>query len=187
VDSLEGYLFPARYKIRRKTKAQAVIGEMLRVTERELALPYADAMRARRQSMHEALTVASMIEREARFEKDRAVIASVIYNRLRVGMKLNIDATVQYALGNWKTALTYGDLKRDSPYNTYKYLGLPPGPICSPGTACLRAALHPARTNFIYYVAFPTGYHKFTVTPAEHEAAVREARAAWKAQERRGG
>lgn len=119
---------------------------------------------------YQAVIVASLIEREARVESERPLVASVIYNRLKKAMKLEIDATVLYALGYHKEKLTYADLGIDSPYNTYKYAGLPPTPIAAPGKSSLEAALAPAQTDFLYYVLTdPSGKHSFTSDPKEFE------------------
>lgn len=179
--TLEGYLFPAFYRLPPGIGASKAVqvmlsrfGQGLKPLERELR----DSPRA----LHQSLTVASMIEREAMMQKDRPLIASVIYNRLKKGMRLQIDATVQYALGYWKPRLLYADLEVESPYNTYRRAGLPPGPICSPGIACIEAALNPASTNYLYYVALPTGYHLFTSSYEDHLQAVKKAREARKLQ-----
>ena len=124
---------------------------------------------------------ASLIEREARADSDRARIAGVIDNRLQKKIKLQIDAAVLYGREH-KTRILDADLKRDSPYNTYLHPGLPIGPIACPGMNSLLAALHPEHNDYLYYVARPTGYHIFTRTFAEHEAAVKQARAEWSAR-----
>ena len=129
---------------------------------------YADAIHRSGRSVHELVTVASMVEREAQVAGDRPLIAGVIYNRLRRGMRLQIDATVQYALAEHKSRLLYRDLQVDSPYNTYRISGLPPGPICCPGADSLRAALSPAHHDFLFYVAQADGSHVFGKTFTEH-------------------
>jgi UPF0755 protein len=113
---------------------------------------------------YEALIVASMVEREARVPEERPLVAAVIYNRLDVAMKLEIDATVQYAIGYWKEELTVDDLAITSAYNTRLYAGLPPGPICNPGVESMKAALNPADVDYLYYVATgdAEGHHTFT-------------------------
>ena len=108
---------------------------------------------ARNLTKFDVLTIASMIEREVAVASERPLVASVIYNRLHAGMRLDIDATVQYAIGQWKKDLTAADLATDSPYNTRRFGGLPPGPIASPGKDSIRAAAHPAPTQYLYYVA----------------------------------
>ena len=119
---------------------------------------------------YDVLTIASMVEREASVAKERPVIASVIYNRLRKGIRLDIDATVRFATGNWTRPLTNSQLRVASPYNTRVRVGLPPGPIGSPGLASIEAAAHPKRTKYLYYVVKPCGRgeHAFSKTDAEH-------------------
>lgn len=118
------------------------------------------------------LIVASMVEREAKVATDRPLIASVIYNRLEAGMALDIDATVQYALGFWKKDLTLEDLKTKSPYNTYLSPGLPPGPISNPGLAAIQAAMNPAKTDYLFYLTGQDGVTRFAKTLQEHNANV---------------
>src|SRR5439155_26861246 len=120
-----------------------------------------------------------IVEKEARLPQERPVIAAVYRNRLRDGMLLQADPTVQYALGKHVARVFYKDLEVDSPYNTYRNKGLPPGPIASPGRPSIEAALYPANVQYKYFVAFPDGHHEFRTTLAEHEVAKREARKAW--------
>jgi UPF0755 protein len=170
--SLEGYLFPDTYEFPRGLPARAVVATMVarfREATRDLwSLPRPLGL-----SPHEVVTVASLVEREARHDAERARIAGVLYNRLRRGMPLQVDATVLYALGRHKDRVLYADLEVPSPYNTYRRVGLPPGPIASPGLESLRAALQPERHDFLYYVARPDGTHVFSRTLSEHERAVR--------------
>jgi len=157
--NLEGLLWPDTYLIDEKQTADDVVERMLSEFERALERAEIDLSRAKEFGLtpYEALVMASLIEREASNEKDRPLVASVIYNRLRRGMRLEIDATVQYAIvlqtGRYKgTALTRDDYRSvRSPYNTYTNDGLPPTPIASPGIASVRAVLKPATTNFIFY------------------------------------
>jgi UPF0755 protein len=118
------------------------------------------------------VTVASLVEREAKVERDRPLIAGVIYNRLRLAMPLQIDATIEYALPRHKTSLTKSDLAIVSPYNTYLHVGLPPTPIANPGKASLDAAFHPAVTKALYYVYCGGGRHVFADTLEQHLANV---------------
>jgi len=155
--NLEGLLFPKTYEIDEKTTADQVVDLMLH--QFEIDTKGIDFTRARALGItpYKALIVASLIEREAKVEKDRPLISSVIYNRLKRGMRLQIDATVEYAIllqtGHYKYPLTTDDYKDVvSPYNTYQIDGLPPGPIASPGLAALQAALSPAQTGYYYYV-----------------------------------
>lgn len=168
---LEGYLFPETYNIRLDSTEKDLINIMLAGMDRQLKeLDFEKKARAMDLSVHQALTIASMIEREARKEAERPIISSVIHNRLRIGMRLQIDATVEYALGGYREKIYYKDLEVDSPYNTYKYNGLPPGPIASPGRQSLLAAVSPEQTKYLYYVAKPDGSHAFATTLEEHNA-----------------
>ncbi|MBV8490216.1 MAG: endolytic transglycosylase MltG, partial [Candidatus Eremiobacteraeota bacterium] len=123
-------------------------------------------------TVHEGVTVASLVEREAKTDTDRPAIAGVIYNRLRLGMPLEVDATIEYALPAHKSELSYADLKIDSPYNTYLHTGLPPTPIANPGGPSLDAAFHPSKSDFLYYVYCGHGRHVFAKTLEEHNANV---------------
>jgi UPF0755 protein len=177
---MEGYLFPDTYIVPLKTDARETISDMLKTFKTKVAAPFsseitkiagADTPDAKAEALHRILTVASMIEREAKVPKDRPLVSAVIWNRLRRGMKLEIDATVQYALGRHRSRLFYRDLAVDSPYNTYQHPGLPPGPIANPGIASIKAALFPKKVNYLYYVARRDGSHVFSTTLAEHVAA----------------
>lgn len=168
---LEGYLFPDTYQITKEMDESDIIKMMLkRFTE-----VYDEEMRDRAKIMgltdHELITIASMIEKEAKFDEDRPLIASVIYNRLKIGMPLQIDATIQFALGKPKAKLYKKDLKVESPYNTYLNYGLPPGPIGAPGKASIQAALYPENTDYLFYLAKSDGTHVFSKTLQEHNAA----------------
>lgn len=167
----EGYLFPDTYQVFSDVSAHAVIELMLRrfaAVSEELNLP-AEAAR-HGLTVHQAVTLASLVEREAKRSEERALIAGVLYNRLRKGMPLQVDATVQYALGVHRERILYKDLTVDSPYNTYRVTGLPPGPIAAPGRASLLAVIRPAETDYLYYVAKPDGSHAFSRTLSEHNA-----------------
>lgn len=167
--NLEGFLFPKTYDLRESDDAASLIQQMLDQFDKEAAgLDWSLAGRLGL-SKYQVVVAASIIEREARLDGERPIIAAVIYNRLAGGMMLQIDATVQYALARlpgqpaWKQDITYDDLKVESPYNTYRHFGLPPGPICNPGLASLQAALNPAQVDYLYYVATGTdGSHFFT-------------------------
>jgi UPF0755 protein len=165
--ALEGFLFPNTYEFEKHgTSAGDVIRRLLDEFDTEAAkLPWADAEKQTGLSAYELVIVASMIEREARVEKDRPLIAAVIYNRLRDGMTLGIDATIQYIDPDPSNGLTESDLHIDSPYNTRINAGLPPTPIASPGLASLRAALQPAHVGYLYYVLCGAdGHHKFSTS-----------------------
>ncbi len=161
-DSLEGYLFPKTYDIREDASADEVIRILLNQYQKEIGGVDLTAAEERGFSQAEIVTMASLIERETSVPDERTTVSSVIHNRLDADMPLQIDAAIQYALGETKPSLSLDDLKVDSPYNVYTNKGLPPGPICSPSRASLEAAAAPADTNYIYYVATGVaGQHSF--------------------------
>jgi UPF0755 protein len=187
VDTPEGVLFPATYEVPKaqSNDPQLIVDQIVAAFERVSAtqgLPEAtvllDGVAGQREiTPYEALTVASMVEAEARTDADRPKIARVIYNRLAQGMRLDIDATVLYGLGDRHAELTQSQLNSNSPYNTRRVSGLPPTPINSPGEASIEAALHPADGKWLFYVlADAQGNHEFTETLAQHEQAVARAR-----------
>lgn len=176
--SLEGYLFPDTYAFPDGTRARDAVLELVRRFEREWTPEWTARLQTIGMTRHELVTLASIVEREAKVASERPVIAAVYRNRLRAKMLLQADPTVQYARGSHTARVLYRDLEIDSPYNTYKYPGLPPGPIASPGAASMHAVLNPADVPFLYFVAMPDGSHEFRRTLAEHEVAVRAARAA---------
>ncbi len=169
---LEGFLFPETYNVGADWGASDIIGLMLKQFDSVWTKERRDQAESMGMSPLEVLTVASLVEREARVDEERALIAGVIYNRLEAGMRLQIDATVQYALGEQKDRLLYSDLEIDSPYNTYKNDGLPPGPIASPGLASIDAALYPEQSSYLYYQTTieGDGSHYFCETLEEHNA-----------------
>ena len=170
---LEGYLFPDTYRFMYGTGAREAVRELVRRFE-SVWEPAWDARAAELgMTRHAIITLASIVEKEARLAEERPVISAVYHNRLRQGMPLQADPTVQYAIGEHRTRVLYRDLKIDSPYNTYRNRGLPPGPISSPGRASIEAALYPANVPYRYFVAHPDGHHEFRVTFEEHTAARR--------------
>lgn len=178
--SLEGFLFPATYEIATTTTAQQLVDEQLAAYAANTSgIDYGYA-RARNLTRYDVLIIASMIEREVVVARERPIVASVIYNRLKAGMRLDIDATVQFAIGSWKPDLSTTDLAVDSPYNTRRFTGLPPGPIASPGADSIRAAARPVKTPYIYYVARNdgSGRHYFSTSAAQFESDVQRSRAA---------
>ncbi len=150
--SLEGYLFPKTYRVKEGSTARQVIEMMLNQFDEELATVDLTAAQEAGLDTHEVVTIASMIEREAAVASERELISSVIYNRLRIGMRLEIDATIEYILPGNRFRLRSSDLEIDSPYNSYRNKGLPPGPIANPGLASLEAAAAPADSEYIFYV-----------------------------------
>jgi UPF0755 protein len=174
--TLEGYLFPDTYSFADGTTARAAVETMVRRFEQVWEPAWNERLQAMALSRHDIVTLASIVEKEARLDAERPVIAAVYLNRLRIGMRLQADPTVQYAHGGHATRLFYKDLRIDSPYNTYEHAGLPPGPIASPGRASLMAALNPAAVRYRYFVARLDGHHEFNVDYRSHERAVAEAR-----------
>ena len=170
---LEGYLFPDTYRFMYGTSAREAVGDMARRFEDVWDPAWNARLAAMGMSRHAVITLASIVEKEARLAEERPVIAAVYHNRLRQGMPLQADPTIQYAIGEHRNRVLYRDLKIDSPYNTYRNRGLPPGPIASPGRASIEAALFPANVPFRYFVAHPDGHHEFRVTFEEHTAARR--------------
>lgn len=165
---LEGYLYPATYAILPGTRAEAVAQMMVEKFNSvfsEKLLAQCDALNL---SQRQVLTMASIIEKEAKKSEEKPEVAAVFYNRLKKKWLLESCATVQYALGRTKTALSLADLKTKSPYNTYQHSGLPPGPICNPGLASIKAALYPGNSNNMFFIAKGDGTHKFSRYYREH-------------------
>ena len=170
--SLEGFLFPATYDLPRKPNVDDLIARQLDAFTQYMDQVNMKYAKSKNLTPYDVLIIASMIEREAVVDKDRKLVAAVIYNRLSQGMPLQIDATIRYAENNWTKALTESDLHIDSPYNTYDNTGLPPTPIGNPGLASIQAAAHPADANYLYYVLKPDGCsHFFTASYSEFQQA----------------
>jgi len=174
--SLEGYLFPDTYLLRPDASAAEIIDKLLANFAARLPANYRADLSAEGLTLHQAITIASLIEREAVVDDERPLIASVILNRLAVGQRLEIDATTQYVLGAagaWWPRLEGLDLRSiDNPYNTYAYAGLPPGPIANPSLDSIAAVAHPTASDYLYYRALcdGSGRHAFAVTYEEHLA-----------------
>lgn len=170
-NSLEGYLFPATYNFDMEESAESIIEQMLTAFNRV----YNDLIEGNipeGMNLNSLMTLASIIEREARTDTDRPLISSVFYNRINIGMPLQSCATVQYILGERKPVLSTQDTKIDSPYNTYMNKGLPPGPIANPGKKAIDAAIHPENTEYLFFVLTgEDGSHTFTKTLEEHNKA----------------
>ncbi len=176
---LEGFLFPDTYEVYTDVTPQEIIDKMLANFDSKFSAIYKNEIAGLREKMgkdeeldiNAIVTIASMIERETRKDEEREIVASVIYNRLAVGMQLQLDCTIQYALGEVKERVLYSDLEIDSPYNTYKVEALPAGPIAVPGLASLKAALRPADTEYYYYVLKGDGSlsHNFAKNSKEFE------------------
>jgi UPF0755 protein len=178
--TLEGYLYPATYVFPAGTRPEKVVRTLVDRYKKV----WTPAMRARADSLgmseREVITLASIVEREAKVWDERPTIAAVYHNRIRIGMPLQADPTVQYALGEQQQRLLYKhiDAVRDNPYNTYTHSGLPPGPIASPSAGAIEATLNPAAVDYLYFVASPDGRHTFTRSLGEHNTAKRAAQRA---------
>lgn len=173
-DSLEGYLFPSTYRLSRHAKSKDVIAVMVG-SLRQVLTPELQA-RAKEvgMSLHDVLTLASVIEKESGVDTERELVSAVFHNRLRRGIPLQSDPTVIYGIRNFNGNLTKQDLASSSPYNTYRMTGLPPGPIANPGAGAIRAALYPVPTTYLYFVSRNDGTHQFSSTLAEHNRAVEQ-------------
>lgn len=173
VESLEGFLFPETYSFPKNTPPGEIIAAMLAMFRAKAAAVLPPEIMNDPARLRGAVTLASIVEKETGAPEERPLIASVFVNRLARGMPLQSDPTVIFAIPNFDGNLRKGDLARESPYNTYRRRGLPPGPIASPGAASLRAVANPAATDYLYFVSRNNGAHQFSATLAEHNAAVK--------------
>lgn len=172
--TLEGYLFPDTYAFPAGTTARQAVRVMVQGFERRWKPEWEARLPDLKINRNDLVTMASIVEKEAKIPEERPVIAAVYYNRLNRGMLLQADPTVQYALGHHVGRVLYRDLAVKSPYNTYLNAGLPPGPIGSPGAASLAAAANPAKVPYLYFVASADGHHEFRTTLQEHTSAIRQ-------------
>jgi cell division protein YceG involved in septum cleavage len=170
----EGFLFPDTFELLRNAPVADLVQLQLQDFKRRVKGVDMSYARSKNLTVYDAVTIASMVEREAQLDGERKLIAAVIYNRLRQGIPLGIDATIRFAVGNYEEPLTASELETDSPYNTRLNAGLPPGPIGNPGLASIEAAAHPAPVDYLYYVVKPgtCGEHSFSSTDAEFQADV---------------
>jgi UPF0755 protein len=174
---LEGYLFPETYPLSRHADAPRIVRLMADAFDRALSPELRAAAAARGLSIRQLVTLASIVEKETANPEERPIVASVYENRLRIGMLLQCDPTVIYALereGRYHGNLHHDDLFIDSPYNTYRYAGLPPGPIAAPGRESLEAVVHPAESDFLYFVSRNDGSHAFATSLEEHDRNVQK-------------
>jgi UPF0755 protein len=168
---LEGYLFPDTYTLPRRTTAEQLVERMVARFEKVMTPELRNKAVERGFTVRQVVTLASLVEKETAKPEERPVVAGVYTNRMRIGMGLQCDPTVIYALmlaGRYDGNIRKGDLQIDSPYNTYRYAGLPPGPIAAPGEASLRAAVEPADVPYLYFVSRNDGSHVFSTTLDEH-------------------
>ena len=164
----EGFLFPDTYFFEQELPAATVVARLIGRFREKAPKDFQERAKAMKLSYGQLVTLASIVEKEARVPPERPLIAGVFFNRLKKRWYLESCATVEYALGVWKPRLTYKDLEVQSPYNTYRHAGLPPGPICDPGAAALEAAAHPEKTDMMFFVADGQGTHRFSRYYKEH-------------------
>jgi UPF0755 protein len=176
IPSLEGYLFPNTYRIQNGSTEEEIIEMMVRHTQQALSEEIIQQGQRLGLDEHEILTMASIIEGEAQIDSERMIISAVYHNRLRRGMRLQADPTVQYAIPGEPRRLLYRDYEYPSEYNTYLHKGLPPGPVNNPGIASIHAAVSPADVDYLYFVAEGQGQHIFTNTLEEHNRVVQQLR-----------
>lgn len=176
--TLEGYLFPDTYVFPASATARQIVTMMVERFESVWKPEWTERLREVRMSRHQIVTLASIVEKEVRRGEERPIVAAVYLNRLKIRMPLQADPTVQYAKRVRPGRVLYRDLRVDSPYNTYRNPGLPPGPIAAPGAASLEASLYPAKVPYRFFVAHPDGHHEFRTTYNEHLAAIRMVRQA---------
>lgn len=171
-ESLEGYLFPETYSIFKGAKEEEIIGMMVSELKKKITPQDEEQIKRLGFSFHQILTLASIIEKETKLSEERPLVSAVFHNRLKENMPLMSDPTVIYALQpDFDGNLTKEDLKTNSPYNTYRNKGLPPGPIASPGLNSIKSALYPAGVDYLYFVSMNNGAHKFSTNLKEHNEA----------------
>ncbi len=174
--SLEGYLFPETYHFQKTQDDKALLETMLKEFRHRFSYAWQERARELGFSVHEILTLASLVEKEARVDVERPLIAAVFLNRLKRRMPLQSDPTAVYDLTDFSGPVTHNHLQRVSAYNTYQIIGLPPGPICNPGAKSIEAVLFPADVPFVYFVSNLNGTHQFSTSLEEHNTAVRNYR-----------
>ena len=172
----EGYLFPDTYEIHSEVTPEAIMKMMAEDFDTRLTPELRQQAAAKNLSIHDLVTLASLVEKEARYDEDRPIIAQVFFKRLQMGMPLQSDTTLQYLMAGPKEDVSIEDTKIDSPYNTYQHMGLPPGPIASPGMKSILAVLNPASTDYLYFVADRQGHNHYSQTYDEHLAIVEQVR-----------
>jgi UPF0755 protein len=172
--NFEGYLFPETYFFPKDTGAERIIEAMVARMRSEIPQDWIDRSAELGLSLHETITLASIIEKETGAPFERPLISSVFHNRMKKGMRLETDPTVIYGIKNFNGNLTRKHLETSTPYNTYRIQGLPPGPIASPGRAAIEAALYPADTKFLYFVSKRDGTHQFSTNLIDHNRAIRK-------------
>lgn len=171
----EGFVFPATYDFAYGTSEKHMLETMVAIFDKRMEQDGIKAViKEKNLKLHDVVNMAAMVELEAVYTEEQPRIAGVFDKRMKIGMPIQSDTTIQYLLGKQKEVVLYKDLEIDSPYNTYKYAGLPPGPIGSPGMAAIKAVLKPEQNDFLYFVAEKDGHHRFTKTFAEHQKAIND-------------
>lgn len=179
--SLEGYIFPDTYRLNEGATAEEIARKTLENFDRKLTIAWRNEIARQKKTIFEVITMASIVEREVRSDADRALVADIFWRRLNRGMGLEADSTVNYATGKSLPAVTYADLKIDSLWNTYKYRGLPLGPIANPGTSSIKAAIYPEKNSYWYFLTTPRGEVIYAKTFEEHVANKRKYLKWWEA------
>jgi UPF0755 protein len=169
---LEGYLFPDTYQFKKPVSSASIASAMVRRFRQRLPQQWHGRLKELGLSLHEIVTLASIVEKEAVVDSERPVIAGVFYNRLKINMPLQSDPTAVYDIPWFSGPVTAAHLARQSPYNTYRIKGLPPGPICNPGEKSIQAAFYPEKVPYLYFVSNNDGTHHFSATSDEHRKAV---------------
>ncbi|MEK7149015.1 MAG: endolytic transglycosylase MltG, partial [Patescibacteria group bacterium] len=175
---LEGYLFPDTYRLYKDASADDVIRKMLGNFDRKLTKDMRNEIILQRKTIYEIVTIASLIEKEVKSPEDKVLVSGILWKRLQLKIALQVDASIIYIKTNGRSQLNggekvlYEDLKIDSPYNTYKYRGLPPGPISNPGLESIEAAIYPKQSPYLFYISTPDGKTIYSKTLEEHNTAV---------------
>jgi len=170
----EGFVCPSTYYLPENAKEKEILAMMVKEFDKQLTPELRDDVLGSHQSLRNVVNMAAMVEREATFKEEMPLIAGVFIKRVRMGMPIQSDTTIQYILGEQKKEILFSDLKIVSPYNTYLNKGLPPGPIANPSMDAVRAVLHPVITDYLYFVADKDGHHQFTKTYDEHLAMIKK-------------
>jgi len=169
-EKLEGYLFPDTYYFPIDVSGEEIVRIMRKNFEKKIS-PYKEEIEKSGKSLQEIITMASLLEKEVKTKEEKEIVAGILWKRLKAGIPLQVDATITYITGKKTTKISFEDLQIDSPYNTYKYKGLPPGPICNPGLESILAALYPKDSDYWYYLSTPEGKTLFFKTLEEHNLA----------------
>ena len=166
--SLEGYLFPDTYFVKKTATCQEIVKMFLENFSKKLTPDLQEEIKKQKKTVFEIVTMASLLEKEVKTKKDKEIVAGILWKRLKAGIPLQVDATITYITGRKTTKITFEELQIDSPYNTYKYLGLPLGPISNPGMESILAAIYSKQSNYWYYLSTPEGKTIFSKTLSEH-------------------